>query len=78
MKFGWQKRTPEKGKEKIDVRFFAGELIWKSQCGRSEPFETFEPVEEDWDQLESELTKRTARMNVDKRILKLVAQRLSK
>jgi hypothetical protein len=75
MKFGWQKRTPEKGKEKIDVRFFGGELVWKSQCGRHEPFEVYEPDNDDWDQLEDELTRRTARMNVDKRLLELVAHR---
>ena len=69
MKFGWQRRTPEKGKEKIDVSFFGGELIWKSQAGRSEPYEVFQPECEDWEKLESELSKRTSRMNVDKEFL---------
>lgn len=78
MKFGWQKRTVEKGKEKIDVQFFAGELIWKSQAGRAEPYEEFQPDCDDWEKLEAELSRRTSRMNVDKRILKLVANRKCK
>jgi len=48
---GWNKRDPERGKLKIEARFFGPHLTFHRQAARFEPWETFTPSEEDWDKL---------------------------
>lgn len=72
---GWNKRDPELGKLKIEARIFGSQLTFHRQSGRFEPWETFTPTEEDWDQLIELAENKFQRGKVQEKHMRIIRAR---
>ena len=72
---GWTKKDTELGKLKIEARFFGLKLTFHRQAGRFEPWESFEPVEEDWDTLNELAENKFRRGKVQEKQMRIIKAR---
>jgi hypothetical protein len=71
--FGWWDRDEDGRKYQVKAAVFGGKLSWTCQRARFEPWETYEPLEQDWETLEELARNRFQRALVRQECLDVIA-----
>lgn len=61
MEFGWWDKDPDGGKFQVCAEIHGGHARWTRKQGHHQPWETYEPSNDDWDKLVAEAQRRVPR-----------------